>query len=89
MVELRLELDFLPIFRLNWIVMLGNEYFDKLEHYCFEKYDVSDLFSQSVTSVMTSCNLRCKLQNLANDVIIVYFDFLKFFISSSCLFDIF
>ena len=26
------------ICRFNWIAMLGIEYFDNLEHYCFEKY---------------------------------------------------
>ena len=31
--------------------MLGIEYFDNLEHYCFEKYDISDLF-QSICDVI-------------------------------------
>ena len=30
------------IFTLNWIVMLGIEYFGHLEHYCFEKNVISD-----------------------------------------------
>ena len=34
--------------------MLGIEYFGNLKHYCFEKYDISDFFSQSVTSSTTS-----------------------------------
>ena len=38
------------ICRFNRIVMLGIEYFDSLEHYCFEKYDISDLF-QSICDV--------------------------------------
>ena len=31
--------------------MLGVEYIDNLEHYCFEKYDISDLF-QSIGDVI-------------------------------------
>ena len=31
--------------------MLGIEYFDNFEHYCFEKYDISDLF-QSICDVI-------------------------------------
>ena len=38
--------------------MLGIEYFGNLEHYCCEKYDVSDFFSQSVTSSMTTYKLK-------------------------------
>ena len=49
--------------------MLGIEYFGNLEHYCFKKNAISDFFSRSVTSY----KFRCKLQNLANDDIIVYF----------------
>ena len=30
--------------------MLEIEYFGKLEHYCFESNDISNFFSQSVTS---------------------------------------
>ena len=45
--------------------MLGIKYFGNLEHCCFDNYDVWDFFSQSVTSSMTSCNLReiCKVKN--------------------------
>ena len=32
--------------------MLGIEYFGNLEHYCFEKYDITNFFSRSVTSLM-------------------------------------
>ena len=35
----------------NQIVMLGVVYFDNLEHYCFELYDISDLF-QSICDVI-------------------------------------
>ena len=31
--------------------MLGIEYFDNLEYYCFEEYDISDLF-QSICGVI-------------------------------------
>ena len=51
--------------------MLGIEYFGNLEHYCFEKYDISEFAIRSVTSLMTSYRFKEKLQNLANDVIIV------------------
>ena len=36
---------FLFIFTLNWIAMLGIEYFGNLEHYCFKKNDLSQIFS--------------------------------------------
>ena len=39
--------------------MLGIEYFGNLEHYCFE--NISDFFSQSVTSSMTSYKFMEKL----------------------------
>ena len=51
--------------------MLGIEHFGNLEHYCFEKYDISEFASPYVTSLMTSYRFKKKLQNLANDVIIV------------------
>ena len=41
--------------------MLGIEYFGNLEHYCFKKMVISDFFSQSVTSAMTSYIFGCKL----------------------------
>ena len=66
-------------FTLNWIVMLGIEYFGNLEHYCFKKNIISDFFSWSVTSRMTSYKFRGKLWNLANDVI-VYFRLSEFFL---------
>ena len=53
--------------------MLGIEYFGNLEHYCFKKNVISNFFSRSVTPLMTSYIFSCKLLNLANDVIIVYF----------------
>ena len=31
--------------------MLGVDCFDNLEHYCFEKYDISDLF-QSISNAI-------------------------------------
>ena len=34
--------------------MFGTLYFGILEHCCFEKYDTSDIFSQSVMSSMMS-----------------------------------
>ena len=34
--------------------MLRIEYFGNLEHYCFEKYDILEFFSQTVTLSMTS-----------------------------------
>ena len=60
--------------------MLGIECFCNLEHYCFKRNVISDFFSQSVTSPMTSYKCRCKLYNLANDVIIVYFSLSEFFL---------
>ena len=54
-------LNFLFIFKLNWIVMLGIEYFGNLEHCCFEKNVISDFLSRSVTSPMTSYKFRCKM----------------------------
>ena len=53
--------------------MLGIEYFGNLEHYCYKKNVISDFFSRSVTSPMTSYKFRGKLRNLANDAIIVNF----------------
>ena len=53
--------------------MLGIEYFGNLEHYCFKKNVIADFFSQSVMSPMKSYKFRCKLKNLASDVIIIYF----------------
>ena len=41
--------------------MLGIEYLGNLEHYCFEKYDISDFFGQSVTSLTTSYKFKEKL----------------------------
>ena len=41
--------------------MLGIDYFGNVEHYCFEKCDISDFFSQSVTSSMTSYKFKGKL----------------------------
>ena len=41
--------------------MLEIEYFGSLEHYCFEKYDISDFFNQSVMSSMTSYKFKGKL----------------------------
>ena len=55
----------------------GFEYFGNLEHYCFKKYDISDIFSQSVTTSMTS--YQGKYLNLANEVITVYFLLSEFF----------
>ena len=52
------------ICRFNWIVMLGIEYFGNLEHYCFEKYDISD-FSVNVWRHWwrhTNFSIRCRLQ---------------------------
>ena len=66
-------------FTLNWIVMIGIENFGNLEHYCFKKNVISDFFSWSVTSPMTSYKFWGKLWNLANDVIIVYFLLSEFF----------
>ena len=40
--------------------MLGIEYFGDLEHYCFEKYDITDFFSQFVTSLMKLYKLKGK-----------------------------
>ena len=48
-------------FTLNWIAMPGIKYFGHLEHYCFEKNNISDFFGRSVTSPMTSCRFKCKL----------------------------
>ena len=48
--------------------MLGIEYFGTIEHYCFKKNVISDFFSRSVTSPMTSYIFSCKLYNLGNDV---------------------
>ena len=45
---------------LNWIVMLGIEYFGNLEHCCYKKNAISDFFSWSVTSPMTSYKFRGK-----------------------------
>ena len=56
------------------------EYFGNLEHYCFKKNVISDFFSWSVTSPMTSYNFRGKLWNLANDVIMLYFWLSKIFL---------
>ena len=67
-------------FTLKWIVMLGIEYFGNLEHYWFKKNVISDFFSWSVTSPMTSYKFRGKLWNLANDVIIVHFWLSEFFL---------
>ena len=67
-------------FTLNWIVMLGIEYFCNLEHYCFKKNVFSEFFSWSVTSPMTSYKFRGKLWNLANDVKISYFWLFEFFL---------
>ena len=39
--------------------MLGIEYFDNFEHYCFAKYDF--YLNQSVTSLMTLWKFKCKL----------------------------
>ena len=61
--------------------MLGIEYFGNLEHYCFEKYDIWEFFSQTVSSSMTSFKFKGKLWNLANDVTTVYFWLSEFFIS--------
>ena len=41
----------LNILGCNRIVILRNEYFDNVEFYCFEEYELSDLF-------------KCKLSNL-------------------------
>ena len=41
--------------------MFGIEYFGNLEHYCFEKYDISDFFSPSMMSLVTSYKFECKL----------------------------
>ena len=32
-------------------MLLGNEHFDNRQHYCFEKYDISELF-QSICDVI-------------------------------------
>ena len=48
-----LKFEFIAYF-IDWIVMLGIEYFGNLEHYCFEKYDIWEFFSQTVASLMTS-----------------------------------
>ena len=40
--------------------MLGIEYFGDLEHYCFEKYDITDFSSQFVTSLMKLYKLKGK-----------------------------
>ena len=40
--------------------MLRIKYFGKLEHYCFDKYDMSDFLSQSVMSLMTSYKFKGK-----------------------------
>ena len=60
--------------------MLGIEYFGNLEHYCFKKNVISDFFSGFVMSPMMSYKFRGKLQNLANDVIIVHFLLSEFFL---------
>ena len=41
--------------------MLGIEHFDNLEHYCFEKYDISEFASRSVTLLMTSYRFKKKI----------------------------
>ena len=41
--------------------MLGIKYFGNFEHYCFDKYDIYNFFSQSVTSSMTTYTLKVKL----------------------------
>ena len=77
-------------FTLNWIVLLGFEYFGNLEHCCFKKNVISEIFSWSVTSLMTSYKFRGKFLNLANDFIIVYFWLSVFFsVAIFCLFGIF
>ena len=57
-----LKFEFLAYFcRFSWIMMLGIEYFGNLEHYCFEKYDIWEFFSQTVTSSMMSYKFKGKL----------------------------
>ena len=48
--------------------MLGIDYFGNLKHYCFEKYDTSEISSRSVTSLMMPYKFKKKLQNLADEV---------------------
>ena len=76
-------------FTLNWIVMLGIEYFGNLEHNCLKKNVISDFFSWSVTSPMTSYKFIGKLWNLANDVISLFLTFRIFSVAIFCLFGIF
>ena len=38
--------------------MLGIKCFGNLEHYCFEKHDISDVFGKFVTSLMMSYKIK-------------------------------
>ena len=69
--------------------MLGIKYFGHLEHYCFEKNDMSDFFGRSATSPMTSYILGadCKIWKWRHNSL--FLTFRSFSVPIFCLFGIF